>query len=137
MPEGLIDLGIGLLAGGLLMSAAWGLFWLVVGTVGLTRGVSSKKVLVNAGAVTIVPLLLLSIMLWLRGAAPGSALALGAGMSVIPLVLVGLGMRQAPDGRRAGAHMLDGVRHLMDEVLGKHRGCGGCDHDHGQPGSCS
>jgi hypothetical protein len=30
--------------------------------------------------------------------------------------------------------MLAGVRHLMGELLGRHHGCGGCDHEHDNGG---
>ncbi len=131
MQDGLIDLALGVLCGGLAISSCWGLFWLVVGTVGFSRGAGSARVIQNSVAVMILPLLFLSLLIWLRGPGLRAGLAFGAGLAVIPLVLLGLGIRRAPDGRRAGVHMLDGVRHLMEELLGKHRGCGGCDHDHG------
>ena len=61
-----------------------------------------------------------------------------AGLFVLPLLLTGLGLRKAPDGRRVGLHMLEGIRHLRDELLGTHHECGGCDHDHGadRAGGC-
>lgn len=131
--DGVVEMVVGILCGGLAISSCWGLFWLAVGTVGFSRGTSSARVILNSVAVMFLPLLFMSLLIWLRGTGPTPGLAFGAGLAVIPLVLVGFGMRRAPDGRRAGVHMLGGVRHLMEELLGKHQGCGGCDekHDHG------
>ncbi len=134
MQDWLVDLAFGVLCGGLAVSACWGLFWLAVGTVGFSRGTSTMRVLLNSVTVTIMPLLFMLLLMWLRGPSRQQGLAFGTGLAVVPLVLVGLGLRRAPDGRRAGAHMLGGIRHLMDELLGKHHGCGGCDHEHDHGG---
>jgi hypothetical protein len=29
-----------------------------------------------------------------------------------------------------GLHMVEGIRHLRDQLLGMHHECGGCSHDH-------
>ncbi len=130
MSQGLIDFGVGILAGGLSLSACWGLFWLGIGTVGLLRGTCNWRVVLNSLTVGVVPLLLIVGLLWWHGGAYGVGSAFGMGMMGMPIVLVGFGLRQAPDGRRAGAHVLDGVRHLMDELLGRHHECGGCGEEH-------
>lgn len=134
MNQGLMDFGLGIVAGGLGLSACWGLFWLAVATTGLARGTCGWRVAVNSLTVSVVPLLLIAWIFWWRGGAHGVSSAFGMGMMGMPIVLAGFGLRQAPDGRRAGTHMLDGVRHLMDELLGKHHECGGCghEHDHGE-----
>ncbi len=136
MQNGLLDFGVGVVVGGLTMSACWGLFWLTIGTVGLTRRTCSWRVVLNSSAVVLVPLLLGGTLIWVRGGTFTYGAAFGAGFLVVPLVLTGFALRQAPDGQRVGAHMLDGVRHLMDELLGKHQGCGGCSHEHDH-GGCS
>lgn len=136
MQDGLLDLAMGLVIGGLTMSACWGLFWLLISLVGMTRGTCSWRVMLNSIAVFMLPLLFGATLLWLRGKSHAAHAAFMIGLGIMPLVLVGLGLRQAPDGQRAGAHMLGGVRHLMDELTGKHHGCGGCSHEHEQ-GGCS
>lgn len=132
MAQPWIDFGMGVLAGGLGLSAGWGLFWLVIGTVGYLRGTCSRRVLLNSLAGLTIPLLMLGTLAWLWDASrvPGVAGVLGLG--VMPLVLVAFGLRRAPDGRRAGVHMLGGVRHLMGTVLGAHQECGGCGGEHGR-----
>jgi len=60
MNQGLIDFGLGMLAGGLGLSACWGLFWLAVGTTGLARGTCGWRVVVNSLTVSVVPLLLIA-----------------------------------------------------------------------------
>ena len=129
-----IEFGTGAIIGGLSLSACWGLFWLAVGIMGFSRGTCGWRVLLNSLAVGLAPLLLAWALFWMRGAGPLGATFV-AGLPLMPLALIALGLRPAPDGRRAGAHMLEGVRHLMDELLGKHHECGGCGHDHAPHGS--
>jgi hypothetical protein len=135
MQNGLLDFGIGAVVGGLTMSAGWGLFWLVIGTVGLARRTCSWRVVVNGLTVLLIPLLLGCLLIWARGVVPYGP-AFGAGLFVVPLILMGFAWRQAPDGQRVGAHMLGGVRQLLDELLGKQQACGGCSHEH-EHGGCA
>jgi hypothetical protein len=134
MLDGFVDFGLGAVVGGLTMSGCWGLFWLAIGTVGLTRRTCGWRVVLNSVTVLAVPLLLGCTILWARGASPPYGSAFGSGFFVLPLVLMGFAFRQAPDGQRAGAHMLNGVRKLTDELLGKHNACGGCSHEHDHEG---
>lgn len=134
MQDELLNLGVGIVVGGLLMSAGWGAFWLVIGVVGLGRQTCGWPVLLNSLTVLVVPLLLAWGLLWARGGPTSLDSAFSMGLSVVPLLLLGFAFRQAPDGQRAGMHMLAGVRHLMDELLGRHHGCGGCSHEHGHEG---
>jgi len=137
MAQPWIDFGTGLLAGGLGLSAGWGLFWLVIGTVGYIRGTCSRRVALNSLAGVMIPLLMLGALAWLWGALRMPGFWFVCGLGVMPLVLVAFGLRRAPDGRRAGAHMLGGVRHLMGTVLGAHQECGGCGGEHGHgAGGC-
>ena len=125
-----IAFGVGLLVGGLSLSACWGLFWLAIGTVGLIRGTCGWRVVLNSLTVGAVPLMLIAGLFWLHGGGYGVSSAFGMGIMGMPIVLLGFGLRQAPDGRRAGTHMLDGVRQLVDELLGRHHECGGCGEGH-------
>jgi hypothetical protein len=139
MQSTIIDFITGVLIGGLALSACWGWMWLVVGTVGFARGACSGRVVLNSLAVGVVPLLLASWAWWMRHDSLSSNAALVVGLFVMPLTMVGLGLRKAPDGRRAGSHMANGIRHLKDELLGAHHECGGCAHgpDADQEGRCS
>ena len=137
MAQPWIDFGTGLLAGGLGLSASWGLFWVVIGTVGYMRGTCSQRVILNSLAGLMIPLLMLAALAWLWGVSRMPGVWFVGGLGVIPLVLVAFGLRRAPDGRPAWVHMLSGVRHLMGTVLGAHQACGGCDGDHGRgAGGC-
>lgn len=131
MQDGLLNFGVGTIVGGLCLSAGWGLFWLSIAAVGVSRGTCSWRVVLNSLAVLISPLLLAWFVIRLRGIAPITSVSFASGLTVMPFILLGLGLRPGPDGQRAGAHMLDGIWHLKDELLGKHHGCGGCDHEHG------
>jgi hypothetical protein len=130
MQKTLIEFGMGAFIGGLSISACWGLWWLIVGMVGFSRGTCSWRVLLNSFVVGMVSFLLASALLWLKGTVSVSSASFVAGLSAVPFVLLGLCLRLAPDGRRAGAHMVDGVRQMMDDLLGRHHECSGCDHDH-------
>jgi len=132
-----IDFIAGAMAGGLGLSFCWGLFWLVVGSIGLSRGTCTWRVVANSALVGGLPVLLGAGLLWARGDIQATGTFI-LGLLMMPLLLLGLGLRKAPDGRRAGAHMLAGMRHLMEELLGEHQGCGGCSHEHesGDAGGC-
>lgn len=137
MTQPWIEFGTGLLAGGLGLSACWGLFWLLIGSVGWIRGTCSWRVLLNGLVASGIPLLLVAVLAWFRDSIDAPGLAFVGGLSIMPLVVVTFGLRRAPDGRLTGAHMLGGVRHLMDKLLGRHETCGGCGNGHGQgPGGC-
>ncbi|SLM46332.1 conserved membrane protein of unknown function [Nitrospira japonica] len=137
MQDTIIDFALGAAAGGLGLSLCWGLFWLVVGSIGLTRGTCTWRVVANSALVGGLPLVLGAGLFWARGGIQSTGL-FTLGLLVMPLVLLVLGLRNAPDGQRAGVHVFAGMRHLMEELLGGHRGCGGCDHEHesGDAGGC-
>lgn len=125
-----IDLCVGFLAGGLLISTAWGFFWLVISLVGLTRGTCRGHIVLKSLIGGAVPLALVVALVWWIGGIEHISLWFGVGLVGVPMVLSGMGLRRMPDGQRAVAHLLAGVRHLMSEILGSHQGCGGCQHDH-------
>ncbi|MGQ0667730.1 MAG: hypothetical protein ACT4O4_11925 [Nitrospiraceae bacterium] len=130
MSQAWLAFGIGLAVGGLGLSACWGLFWLVIGTTGLARRTCGWRAVLNSLTVGAVPLLLIAGLLWLLGGTDHIHPGFGAGLPVMPMVLAWVGLRRAPDGRRAVAHMLEGVRQLMDELLGRHQACAGCGEGH-------
>ena len=128
MQASVIDFGLGVLAGGLVLSGCWGLFWVAIGSIGLARRTCSWRVLFNSLAMGVVPLSMVGALMWVRGGGADPAFALG--LTILPLVLMWLGLRHAPDGQRAGMHMVAGVRHLIDDLVGTHQECGGCGHEH-------
>jgi hypothetical protein len=135
--DAIIDFVVGAMAGGLGLSLCWGLFWLVIGSIGLTRGTCTWRVVANSALVGGLPLLLGAGLLWVRGGVQ-EAWIFSLGLLTMPLLVIGLGLRKAPDGQRAASHMRAGMRHLMEELLGEHRDCGGCGHEHeaGDAGGC-
>lgn len=122
--------------GGLGLSACWGLFWLMIAGIGVMRGTCGRQVLLSGLAASGAPLLLMALLVWLRGSVSGQELPFAGGLAVMPLVLIGFGLRRAPDGRLAAAHMFGGVRDLMEKLLGAHQGCEGCDAHKMGPGGC-
>lgn len=126
----LIDFVMGFVTGGLVVSAAWGLFWLGVSLKGRAQGTCGWPVVLKSMAAGAVPLLLVVAFLWWMGGISSITPMFGVGLMGMPTVLLGLWLRRMPDGRLAGAHMISGVRQLMGEILGTHQGCGGCDHEH-------
>lgn len=125
-----IDFAVGAVLGGLLLSAAWGLFWLGVGSIGFSRGTCGWRVAFNGMTVAVVPLLLAWGVVSFGGGISPPQTPFFLGLATMPMLLLGLGLRPVPDGRRAGAQMLEGVRHLMDELLGAHHHCDGCGDQH-------
>src|SRR5262245_22997783 len=100
-----IDFILGVLTGGLALSFCWGLLWLVIGLVGFIRGTCRWRVPANSLMVGLIPLSLIwAALLWLERA-EANAQVFAAGVTVVPLMLIGLGLRKAPDGQRAGMHM--------------------------------
>ena len=125
-----LNFAVGALLGGLLLSAAWGLLWLVVGAIGLWRRTCSWRVVANSLVIAVVPLLLA----WALLSVPDEVtpnLVFVAGLLVMPFILAGLALRPVSGGHRAGASMLRGIGLLINDLLGRHQACGGCDHDHG------
>jgi hypothetical protein len=125
-----VNFAVGALLGGLLLSAAWGLLWLVVGAIGLWRRTCSWRVVANSLVIAVVPLLLA----WALLSVPDEVtpnMVFVVGLLVMPFILAGLALRPVSGGHRAGASMLRGIGLLIDDLLGKHQACGGCDHDHG------
>jgi hypothetical protein len=130
MTHAWISFGVGLVVGGLGLSACWGFFWLLISAVGVRRRTCGWRTVLNSLTVGFAPLLLIAGLVWLREGAAEDSSTFGTGLLVMPLVLAGLGLRRAPDGRRAMTHLLEGVRQLMDELLGRHRACAGCGEEH-------
>ena len=125
-----VNFAVGALLGGLLLSAAWGLLWLVVGAIGLWRRTCSWRVVANSLVIAVVPLLLAWALLSVPDEVTPNMLFV-AGLLVMPFILAGLALRPISGGHRAGASMLRGIGLLIDDLLGRHQACGGCDHDHG------
>lgn len=125
-----LNFAVGALLGGLLLSAAWGLLWLVVGAIGLWRRTCNWRVVANSLVIAVVPLLLAWALLSVPDeVTPDTVFVVG--LLVMPFILAGLALRPVSGGHRAGASMLRGIGLLIDDLLGRHQACGGCDHDHG------
>ena len=125
-----MDFGAGFLAGGLAVSTAWGLFWLGIGLIGWNRRTCGLGIVLKGLAGGFAPLSLLLGLLWWRGGSGHVGVWFASGLVGMPALLSILSLRSIPDGKTAGAHFFEGVRFLMADLLGAHRGCGGCDHAH-------
>jgi hypothetical protein len=125
-----IDLCVGFLTGGLLISTAWGFFWLAISLVGLSRGTCRGRIVLKSLVGGVVPFSLVVALMWWIGGIEHITLSFGVGLVGVPMVLSGLWLRKMSDGQRAGTHLIAGIRHLMSEILGSHQGCSGCHHDH-------
>lgn len=132
MTDVLIDSFAGFLTGGLALSAAWGLFWLSISLVGLSRRTCNRRIVLMSLLGGLVPLALAIALVCWMGHLERMTAAFVVGLMGMPTVLAGLWLRRMPDGQRAGTHLTAGVRHLMEDLLGMHQGCGGCHdgHDH-------
>lgn len=133
MTDILIDGFAGFLTGGLALSAAWGLFWLTISLVGLSRGTCPRRIVLMSLAGGCVPLALAIALVWWMGHLERMTSVFVMGLMGMPTVLGSLWLRRMPDGQRAGTHLAAAGRHLMGDLLGMHRGCVDCHdgHDHG------
>ena len=133
MTDVLIHGVAGFLTGGLALSVVWGLFWLAISLVGLSRGTCGSRIVFMSLVGGCVPLALGIALVWWMGGLERLTSGFAVGFLVMPMVLSGLWLRRMPDGQRAGTHLVAGVRRLMGDLLGVHQGCGGCHdgHDHG------
>ena len=132
MTDGVVNSVAGLITGGLALSAAWGFFWLAISLVGLSRGTCGWRVVFMSGVGGSVPLVLAIALVWWMGGFARMTSVFILGLLGMPTVLAGLGLRRMPDGQRAGTHLAAGVRHLRENLLGVHQGCGGCHDEHDQ-----
>lgn len=117
---------LGLMVGGFGVSACWGLFWLALAIVGVARGTSGWKVVRASLAAGTVPFLLALTVLWMMDAARVPTWPFLVGVSAVPTILFGLGLRKLPDGTRVGQRLVGGAQTMMDTILGRHGDCGGC-----------
>ena len=133
MTNVLIDSCAGFLTGGLVLSAGWGFFWLTVSLVGLSRGTCGRRIVFMSLVGGCVPLVLAIALVWWMVNSEHMTSVFAGGLLGMPMVLAGFWFRRMPDGLRAGTRLVAGVRHLMEELLGMHQGCGDCHegHDHG------
>jgi hypothetical protein len=128
----LLTFGLGVAVGGLSLSVCWGIFWLVIGTIGLVRRTCRSRVVLNSLAVGTIPLVAIWALLWIGKGIQENRMAFALGLSIMPMISVGLGFRRAADGQRSGIRMLRGMRHLTEELLGQHHACARCGHQDGQ-----
>lgn len=126
MTDVLVDCVAGFMTGGLALSAAWGLFWLAISLVGLSRGTCGWRVVFMSVVGGGVPLILAVALLWWMGGLQRMTWVFAMGLLGMPTVLAGFGLRRMPDGQRAGTHLAAGIRHLIENLLGVHQGCSGC-----------
>jgi hypothetical protein len=120
----------GIALGGLSVSAAWGLFWLGLASVGLARGTSGWKVVRASFMAGAIPAALLLWVVLAMDPARVETWPFVLGFVGVPVVLIGLGLRRLPDGTRVAGRLLGGVQVMMDTMLGRHHECGGCGEDH-------
>jgi hypothetical protein len=121
---------LGVVVGGLGVSTCWGLFWLVMALVGFARRTCARTVIRASLTAALVPGILLGIVLWAIDRGRLGSPAFAVGVLVLPVVGVVLGMRTLPDGTRVAGRLVGGTQTMMDTILGRHHGCGGCGDEH-------
>lgn len=130
MIETAISLALGLVLGGFGVSACWGLFWSIFAIVGALRGTSKWQVVRASLTAGIVPLLIAVAVVWMMDSGRMGTWPFLLGMVGVPATLLGLGLRKLPDGSRVGERLIGGAQTMMDTMLGRHHGCGGCGEEH-------
>lgn len=121
---------LGVVIGGLVVSACWGLFWCVLAFVGFARRTCAWTVVQASLTAALVPGVLLGVVLWAIDRSRLGSPIFAIGVLVLPAVGVVLGMRTLPDGTRAAGRLLGGTQTMMDTILGRHNDCGGCGDEH-------
>lgn len=135
MMETLMDFGTGFLIGGLAVSMVWGLFWFVIGVIGWSRRTCGWSIMSKGLAESLVSFSLLIGLLWWHGGSGYDGLWLASGLLGMPGLLLILSLRPMSDGKTAGMHLLEGVRSLVADLLGRHQRCDGC-HPQGNHETC-
>jgi hypothetical protein len=130
-----MDFGTGFFAGGLAVSIVWGLFWFVIGLVGRSRRACGWSIVGKGLAGGFVSCSLLISLLWCRGESGYDGVWFASGALGMPGLLLVLSLRPMPDGKTAGMHLREGVRSLVEDLLGGHRRCDGC-HSRGDHEAC-
>ncbi|GMV49221.1 MAG: hypothetical protein NBKEAIPA_02672 [Nitrospirae bacterium] len=134
MVDGGISFGAGLLIGGFGLMLAWGLLWLVVGSIGLARQTCGWPIVLSSISSSAIALGSMSGLVWWMEPARTGSLAFQAGLGAIPVLLVGAAFGRLADGRRIGPAFVEGSRMMLHQLLGLHQGgCGNC---HQQQPSC-
>jgi hypothetical protein len=121
---------LGIVVGGLGLSTCWGLFWCVMAFAGFARRTCDWKVVQASLTAALVPGGLLGAVLWAVDRGRLGSLGFAIGVIVLPVGGVLLGMRRLPDGTRVGGRLVGGAQTMMDTILGRHHGCGGCEDEH-------
>jgi hypothetical protein len=121
---------LGIVVGGLGLSTCWGLFWCVMAFAGFARRTCDWKVVQASLTAALVPGGLLGAVLWAVDRGRLGSLGFAIGVIVLPVGGVLLGMRRLPDGTRVGGRLIGGAQTMMDTILGRHHGCGGCEDEH-------
>ena len=122
-----LSFGGGLLIGGFGLMLAWGLLWLVVGTIGLARQTCGWVILLSSVSSSAIAALSITGVLLATDAARLSSPALQIGLMGVPLALVVASFCRLEDGRRIGPAFVEGSRLMLHQLLGVHQeGCGHC-----------
>ncbi|WHZ24942.1 MAG: hypothetical protein OJF47_004054 [Nitrospira sp.] len=130
-----LSFGAGLLIGGFGLMLAWGLLWLVVGTVGLMRQTCGWAIVLSSVSSSAIAALSITGVLWAAGAAGSSGPAFHIGLMTLPLALLVTAFFRLKDGRRIGPAFVEGSRVMLHQLLGIHQE--GCGHCHEQPSQVS
>lgn len=127
MVDGGVSFGAGLLIGGFGLMLAWGLLWLVVGSIGLVRQTCGWAILLSSVSSSAIAALSMMGILWAVDAARLSSPAFQFGLAGVPVTLLVAGFCRLEDGRRIGPAFTEGSRLMLHQLLGLHQeGCGHC-----------
>lgn len=122
-----LSFGAGLLIGGFGLMLLWGLLWVVVGAIGLTRQTCGWAILLSSVSSSAIAVLSIGGMLWAIDQARMSSPALHIGMLGVPLALMLASVCRLEDGRRIGPAFVEGSRMMLHQLLGVQQdGCGHC-----------
>ncbi len=133
MVDAALSFGMGLLLGGLGLMLGWGLLWLVVGAIGLTRQSCGWAIFMSSVSSTAIAGVSLAAVLWAVDAARLGSPALQVGLAGVPLALLVAAVCRLEDGRRIGPAFIEGSCLMLQQILGVHQEGGGCGQCHEKP----
>ena len=126
-----LSFGAGLLIGGFSLMLLWGLWWLIVGTIGWVRRTCGSVILLSSVSSSAIAGLSIAGLWWTLDQARLSSPAFHLGLMGMPLALMVASCFRLENGRRIGPVFIEGSRAMSHQLLGVQQG--GCEHCHEKP----
>jgi len=122
-----LSFGAGLLIGGFSLMLLWGLWWLIVGTIGWVWRTCGSVILLSSVSSSAIAGLSIAGLWWTLDQVRLSSPAFHFGLMGMPLALMVASCFRLENGRRIGPAFIEGSRAMLHQLLGVQQdGCGHC-----------